>query len=93
MVCLVWHLPDLSKNRCRIYNGTVICKAVDDFELPDRSGETEDFRNGSATFQVNVGGLSPSTAYNCVAYITNESGPSKHSSGTIFTTEQEGELA
>lgn len=91
-VCLVWKLPDLSKNRCMVYNGTVICKAVENPELSSTNGETQ-IGNDTDTFQVNVVGLSPSTAYNCVAYITNESGPSQNSSDVKFTTEQEGKLA
>jgi hypothetical protein len=87
----MWELPDLSSNRCKIYNGTVICNAVDNPELPVANGETWDFKND--TFVVNVVGLSPSTAYSCVAYITNESGLSKNSSSVPFTTKQEGKLA
>ena len=90
-VCLVWKLPDLSKNRCQIYNGRVTCKAVDNPELPVTNGETQNFKNDS--FVVNVVGLSPSTTYSCVAYITNESGSSKNSSEVQFTTEREGKLA
>jgi hypothetical protein len=72
---------------------------VDNPELPDRNGETEDITKGNATFQVCVDGLSPSTTYNCVAYITNESGSSETSSNVTFITEQveqeeqEGKLA
>jgi hypothetical protein len=87
----VWELPDLSSNRCKIYNATVTCNAVDNPELPVANGETQDFKNDS--FVVNVVGLSPSTTYSCVAYITNESGPSKKSSDLHFTTEGEGKLA
>ena len=84
-VCLSWNLPDLSKNRCEIYNATVTCTADDNPELPVRNGYTEDFESGS--FVVTVVGLSPSTNYSCVAYITNEAGSSKNSSVVQFTTE------
>jgi hypothetical protein len=66
---------------------------VNNPELPDRTGETEDITNGNTTFQIDVDGLSPSTAYSCVAYITNEAGPSKNSSVVEFITEQEGKFA
>lgn len=90
-VCLVWNLPDLSKNRCTIHNGTVNCIAEDNPELPVASGVTWDFENDS--FVINVVGLSPSTAYSCVAYITNEAGSSKNSSVVQFTTLSAGKLA
>ena len=90
-VCLVWNIPHLTKNKCKIYNGTVTCKAEDNPELPVTNGDTQDIENDS--FAVNVVGLSPSTTYSCVAYITNESGSSKNSSDVRFTTEPEGKLA
>ena len=90
-ICLVWNLPDLTKNKCKIYNGMVTCKAEDNHELPVKNGDTQDIKNDS--FVVNVVGLSPSTTYSCVAYITNESGSSKNSSYVQFTTEPEGKLA
>ena len=91
-VCLGWNLPDLSKNRCTIHNGTVTCKAEDNPELPVRNGVTQDVKSDS--FFVNVDGLSPSTTYSCVAYITNEAGSSENSSDEVrFTTEPGGKLA
>ena len=89
-VCLVWNLPDLSKNRCQIYNAMVTCKEEEDPALPVRNGYTEDFENDS--FVVNVVGLSPSTTYSCVANTTNEAGASKNSSVVQFTSEPEGKL-
>jgi len=90
-VCLVWNLPDLSKNRCTIHNGTANCNTEDNPELTVANGVTRDFKNDS--FVINVDGLSPSTAYSCVAYITNEAGSSKNSSVVQFTTESAGKLA
>lgn len=91
-VCLGWNLPDLSKNRCTIHNGAVTCKAEDNPELPVRNGVTQDVKPDH--FVVHVDGLSPSTIYSCVAYITNEAGSSKNSSDEVrFTTEPEGKLA
>jgi len=90
-VCLAWNLPDLSKNRCQIHNGTVICEAEDNPELPVRNGYTQDVEPDP--FIVNVVGLSPSTAYNCVAYITNELASSKNSYAVQFTTKPDGKLA
>lgn len=90
-VCLVWNLTDRSKNRCNIYNGTVTCKAEDNPDLPVTNGVTEDFETDY--FVVNVFGLSPSTTYNCVAYLTNELGSSKNSSVLRFTTHPLGKLA
>lgn len=90
-VCLVWNLPVLSKNGCAVHNGTVTCEAEDNPELPVANGVTQDFQNDS--FVVNVVGLSPSTTYSCVAYITNESGSSKNSSVIRFTSEHGGKLA
>jgi hypothetical protein len=87
----VWELPDLSKNRCEIYNGAVTCNAVDNPKLPVANGETRVFEN--ASFVVNVVGLAPATTYNCVGYITNESGSSKNSSDVRITTEPGGKLA
>ena len=89
--CLVWNLPDLSENRCQIYNATVTCKAEKHPELPVRNGYTEDFEND--TFVVNVVGLSHSTNYSCVAYITNEAGASENSSVVQFITDSPGKLA
>ena len=92
-VCLVWNLPDLSKNRCKIHNGTVNCNATDNPELTVANGVLNfgDFQPDP--FVINVVGLSPSTAYNCVAYITNEAGSSKNSLGVPFTTESAGKMA
>lgn len=90
-VCLVWNLPDLSKNNCTIHNATVNCNAEDNPEHPVANGVTWDFKTDS--FIINVDGLSPSTAYSCVAYITNEAGPSKKSLNVKFTTESAGKLA
>jgi len=90
-VCLAWNLTDLSKNRCPIHNGTVICEAKDNPELPVRNGYTQDVKTGP--FIVNVVGLSPSTTYSCVAYITNELASSKNSSALHLTTKPDGKLA
>jgi hypothetical protein len=89
----MWNLPDLSKNRCKIHNGTVNCNAEDNPELPVANGVLNFWDSQPDTFVINVVGLSPSTAYNCVAYITNESGSSKKSHAVQFTTESAGKLA
>ena len=90
-VCLEWNLPDLSKNRCMIDNATVICEAEDNPELPVRSGDTQNFTTDP--FIVNVVGLSSSTNYSCVAYITIESESSNRSSAVSFETKPNGKLA
>jgi hypothetical protein len=58
--------------------------------LPVKNGASGEFQNDSVV--VNVIGLSSSTSYSCVAYITNEGGTSKNSSSIHFTTEQDGKL-
>lgn len=88
MVCLKWALPDLSSNRCQLQNCTVVCNAVDKPGLPVRNGASQEFQNVSVV--VNVVGLSPSTTYSCVAYITNEWGSSRNSSSIHITTEEDG---
>lgn len=89
-VCLAWNLPDLSKNRCVINNVTVICEAVDNPELPFRNGAKQNFTTDP--FIVNVVGLSPSTNYSCVAYITIESESSNNSSAVLIRTQSDGKL-
>jgi len=90
-VCLAWNLPDLSKNECTIDNVTVICEAEDNPELPVRKGDTQNFTTDP--FIVNVVGLSPSTNYSCVAYITIESETSNNSSAVLIATKPDGKLA
>jgi hypothetical protein len=90
-VCLEWKLPDNSENRCPIHNGTVICEAEDNPELPVRSGHTEDIE--ADHFIVEVFGLSACTNYSCVAYITNELASSGNSSAEPFRTKPDGKLA
>lgn len=87
-VCLKWMLPDLSNNKCQLHNCTVVCNAVEPHGLPVKTGASGDFKNDFVV--VNVIGLSSSTSYNCVAYITNEGGTSKESWSVPFTTEQGG---
>jgi hypothetical protein len=87
----VWNLPRLSNNRCTNHNGTVTCKAEDNPELPVTYVVTRELE--TYLFVVNVVGLSPSTTYRCVAYITNEAGSSGNSSYVCFTTLPGGKLA
>jgi hypothetical protein len=90
-VCLAWNLPDLSKSGCPIHNGTVICEAQDNPELPVIRVYTKDVE--TEPFIVNVDGLTPCTNYSCVAYITNELTSSENSSVVQFTTKPDGKLA
>ncbi|PNF39790.1 hypothetical protein B7P43_G03502 [Cryptotermes secundus] len=85
--CLKWMLPDLSSNKCQLQNCTVVCNALEPPGLPLKNGVSGEFQNDFVV--VDVIGLSSSTSYSCVAYITNEGGTSKNGSSTPFTTEQD----
>lgn len=88
--CLKWMLPDLSSNKCQLQNCTVVCNALEPPGLPLKNGVSGEFQNDFVV--VDVIGLSSSTSYSCVAYITNEGGTSKNGSSTPFTTGQDGKL-
>jgi hypothetical protein len=64
---------------------------VEPLGLPVRNGVSAEFQNDFVV--VDVTGLSPSTSYSCVAYVTNEGGTSKNGSSKPFTTEQDGKLS
>ncbi|XP_069678301.1 receptor-type tyrosine-protein phosphatase H-like isoform X2 [Periplaneta americana] len=86
-VCLRWTLPDINSNRCNRLKFTAVCTEKDTPEQLKFEATSFDLNND--TIDINVMGLSSSTAYLCQGKMENNAGISNLSEIIEVVTESD----